>query len=73
MVPSTLTGGAVIRTTRSEHLFVVRIWQEHEAAGKGRWRGSVDHVTSGQKHYFGTTGDLVEFMMRRLEERSAQE
>jgi hypothetical protein len=54
---------------RSEHLFVVRMWREQAAVGQGQWRGSVDHVTSGQKHYFSNTSDLIEFVTLRLEER----
>jgi len=36
---------------REAHSFVIRIWKE--PAGKtGEWRGWINHVQSGQRHYF---------------------
>lgn len=52
---------------RLQHLFVVRIWQEpSEAVPPGRWRGSVEHVPSGQRRYFASLGDLNQFMTNQL-------
>ncbi len=51
---------------RLEHLFVVRMWQEstqHKADG---WRGSVEHVPSGQRLYFVSFNDLNDFIQLRL-------
>lgn len=59
-------------TPRSEHLFIVRMWREDARGGQGQWRGSVDHVASGHKHYFANTSDLVEFITLRLEEPAAK-
>jgi len=37
---------------RSEHLFVMRIWREPGRLGHDCWRGSIEHVPSGQRFYF---------------------
>jgi hypothetical protein len=60
-------------TPRAEHLFIVRIWREVAKGGQSQWRGSVDHVASGQKHYFANTSDLVEFITFRLEDPASQQ
>jgi hypothetical protein len=53
---------------RPEHLFVVRVWQEPSvAAPPGQWRGSVEHVPSGQRTYFVSLHELNEFMLRQLD------
>ncbi len=57
---------------RPEHLFVVRLWSESAAEPRGQWRGSVAHVSSGQKLYFANLGDLTEFIMLRREDPEIQ-
>ena len=48
--------------------FVVRIW--HEALdGDGRivaWRGSIDHVGSGERAHFDDLDQMLEFIQRRV-------
>lgn len=54
---------------RTDHLFIVRIWQEPgsaEAAGEMIWRGSVQHVRSGERIYFRQLADLNEFIRSQL-------
>lgn len=54
---------------RTEDLFIVRIWQEPgsvEAAGGEGWRGSVQHVRSGQHIHFRRLADLDDFIGDRL-------
>jgi len=53
-------------TERLEHLFIVRIWQEADRSGVSQWRGSVEHVPSGQRLYFTSLGDLTDFITGRL-------
>ncbi len=49
--------------TPSEHLFVVRIWQEPgQRNAASIWRGSVQHVTSGQRLYFASLRDMNDFI-----------
>ena len=50
-----------------QHTFVVRLWAETSAPNALQWRGSVEHVASGQKFYFTSLGDLGDFIKRRLE------
>ncbi|MDQ2679626.1 MAG: hypothetical protein M3Y21_01190 [Candidatus Eremiobacteraeota bacterium] len=57
---------------RPEHLFVVRVWSESAAEPRGQWRGSVAHVSSGQKLYFANLGDLTEFIMLRRDDPEIQ-
>jgi hypothetical protein len=48
------------------HSFVVRLWREHqdEAAAPAEWRGWIDHVQSGQRHYFREITDLSRIVAR---------
>jgi hypothetical protein len=34
------------------HLFTVRLWIEDLGDGRAEWRGQVQHVLSGETHYF---------------------
>jgi len=34
------------------HLFTVRLWLEDLGDGRAEWRGQVQHVLSGETHYF---------------------
>lgn len=49
---------------RPQHLFIVRMW--FETSCLGAWRGSVEHVDTGQKMYFTSLGDLNDFITLRL-------
>ena len=47
------------------HSFVVRIWRESgdkERGQAGEWRGWLEHVQSGQRHYFGGLNELPAIM-----------
>ncbi|HNT25762.1 MAG TPA: hypothetical protein PKM21_15435 [Anaerolineales bacterium] len=60
--------GAIISP---QHTFVVRLWAETTAANAVQWRGSVEHIASGQKFYFTSLNDLVGFIGRRIEAPSS--
>ncbi len=48
---------------RSQHLFIVRLWQEADAVtATVQWRGLVKHVLSEQNHYFTHLPDLLAFI-----------
>ena len=36
----------------SSHLFTVRLWPKDLGEGQVEWRGKVQHVLSGEAHYF---------------------
>jgi hypothetical protein len=58
---------AVNRVDRLQHLFVVRMWQEpSEVAPPGQWRGSVEHVPSGERLYFASIEDLNTFILGQM-------
>jgi hypothetical protein len=51
-----------------QHLFVVRVWHEPGGAGApGQWRGTVEHVPSGQRRYFIALDALAEFVASKLD------
>jgi len=52
--------------SQSQHLFVVRIWQEPGRAPSTQWHGSVEHIPSGQRIYFTAMRDLNDFISLRL-------
>jgi hypothetical protein len=51
---------------RPNHLFVVRLWREPQALTPGPWRGSVEHIPTGQRLYFVSLIDLADFIGLRL-------
>lgn len=58
---------------RTEHLFIVRIWQEPgtvETGAEEDWRGSVQHVRSGQRIIFRRLADLDDFIHTQVSCRS---
>jgi hypothetical protein len=56
------------QANRPQHLFVVRLWQEpSRAAPPGQWRGSVEHVPSGERIYFCALADLAGFIARQMD------
>jgi len=47
----------------TEHLFVVRLWLESGTQSSiSHWRGSVQHVISGQQVYFASLRDMNDFI-----------
>jgi hypothetical protein len=52
-----------LTTSEDRHLFIVRVWREDsQAEPGGQWRGSVEHVPSGQRIHFVSLDTLTEFM-----------
>jgi hypothetical protein len=50
----------------SQHLFIVRMWAESSQTVTTQWRGSVEHVPSGERLYFVSLRDLTDFVTWRL-------
>ena len=50
------------------HLFTVRVWAEELGAGQTEWRGRVQHVTSGEVHYFRDWITLIALLTAMLPE-----
>jgi hypothetical protein len=50
-------------STRPQHIFVVRLWNEATGSVTAQWRGSVEHVPSGQRLYFAALDDLIDFIV----------
>jgi hypothetical protein len=50
-------------------VFIVRVWCERGSADSAvsEWRGSVEHVQSGQRTFFRHLEAVIEFMKPRLE------
>jgi hypothetical protein len=52
------------------HLFMLRLWPEDLGSGQTDWRGSVQHVNSGEARYFRdwpTLEAFVEGLLRGVE------
>ncbi len=52
--------------SRPQHLFVVRMWAETVGPTPAQWRGSVEHISTGQKFYFTSMADMADFINLRL-------
>ena len=46
------------------HSFIIKIWLEEPAENhdKGRWRGHITHVPSGERRYLKSLGEIVAFI-----------
>jgi hypothetical protein len=60
------TTGDPAAQEQTQHLFIVRIWNESQQPVAGQWRGSVEHVPSRQQLYFAALSDLNDFITLRL-------
>lgn len=52
----------------TEHVFVVRIWQQGEAGKASTLRGSVEHISSQERRYISHLEDMVRFIEARLQD-----
>ena len=50
------------QSTQSSHLFMVRFWPEDLGGGQTDWRGSIQHVNSGEVRYFRDWPVLEDFV-----------
>ena len=48
------------------HLFTLRLWAEEIGEGQTEWRGRVQHVTSGEVHYFRDWPSLIAHLLKML-------
>lgn len=48
------------------HLFTVRLWLENLGDGRAEWRGQVQHVLSGETHYFREWETLIALLRAML-------
>ena len=48
------------------HLFTVRLWMEDLGDGRAEWRGQVQHVLSGETHYFREWPTLLALLRAML-------
>ena len=47
-------------------LFTVRLWAEDLGDGRTEWRGKVQHVISGEAHYFREWPTLIAWLVAML-------
>lgn len=50
----------------TSQLFTVRLWAEDLGDGRREWRGQVQHVTSGETHYFREWTTLIAWLLAML-------
>ena len=60
--------------TRQHHseLFTVRLWQEERGNDRVEWLGKVQHVSSGEAHYFHEWTTLITFLLKWLPDSEAR-
>jgi hypothetical protein len=54
------------QSARHSHLFTVRLWAEDLGQGRVEWRGQVQHILSGEIHYFRDWAVLVDVLLMML-------
>jgi hypothetical protein len=47
---------------RLQHSFFFRVWFENTGDHAGQWRGSVEHINSGQRMYFRLPAEALDFV-----------
>ncbi len=54
-------------SNRAQHLFVLRVWHEvSSVAPIAEWRGSIEHVTTGQRQYFAGLEEIDRIIREEL-------
>ena len=53
-------------STQNSHLFMLRLWPEDLGGGQTDWRGSIQHVNSGELRYFRDWPTLQAFVEELL-------
>jgi hypothetical protein len=51
---------------KQSQLFTVRLWAEDLGNGRTEWRGQVQHVLSGEVHYFREWPALIAWLIAML-------
>jgi hypothetical protein len=51
---------------KKSQLFTVRLWAEDLGDGRIEWRGQVQHVISGETHYFREWPTLIAWLVAML-------
>lgn len=64
-MPELLSAPDTDELTHSQ-LFVLRIWQENLGEGHREWRGKVQHMISGDAHYFREWAGLIACLQQIL-------
>jgi len=54
------------RQQHQSHLFTVRVWLENLGDGRTEWRGQLQHVLSGETHYFREWPRLIALLRAML-------
>jgi hypothetical protein len=54
------------RQPHQSHLFTVRRWLENLGDGRAEWRSQVQHVLSGERHYFREWPTLLTLLRAML-------
>jgi hypothetical protein len=54
------------RQQYQSHLFTVRLWLEDLGDGRAEWRGQLQHVLSGETHYFRQWETLLALLRAML-------
>lgn len=54
------------------YLFTVRLWAEDIGERQTEWRGRVQHVTSGEAHYFRDWPTLITHLLKMLPQSESQ-
>jgi len=55
------------------HLFVIRVWAQDIENGRSEWRGRVQHIPSGEVHYFREWADMVSIVQHLLPDNGEDE
>ncbi len=62
--------GLLVSSEGETHSFVVRLWVEarDETGATAEWRGWIQHVQDGQRHYFQDLGEISHIVASHLNE-----
>ncbi|MCP4143083.1 MAG: hypothetical protein GY755_22825 [Chloroflexi bacterium] len=46
--------------------FILRLWTDSDLVDANSWRGTVDHIGSGQSHQFQTLDEFISWLRQEL-------
>jgi hypothetical protein len=55
------------RSKRREHAFAVRLWSDGDSR-QPAWRGRIEDLKTGERRYFTSLPELMEYIHRRIED-----
>ena len=55
-----------MKSTMRKATFIVRLWTDDDPVNDIAWRGTAEHIGSGQSHQFQTLDEFIDWLRQEL-------